>query len=203
MSPRVLRVDPRRPDEAAIREAAAALAEGRLVVIPTETVYGLCADPRNEAAMTALCVAKRRPEEKKCACLVGGLDHLLAAGAVVDPVVHRLAERFWPGPLTLVLDTPAGPAGFRWPDHEVALAVVRAFGRPVAATSANRSGEPPARTAAEAVAALGDAVALVLDGGPVSGGVPSTVMKVHRGVITVLREGALSGARVRAELHSV
>ncbi len=200
MTPRVHRVDPARPDEAAIRDAAAALAAGRLVVVPTETVYGLCADPRSEAAMTALCAAKRRPEEKKCACLVGGLGHLAEAGAVLDAAARALADRFWPGPLTLVLDTPAGPAGFRWPDHAVALAVVRAFGRPVAATSANLSGEPPARTAAEAVAALGDAVALVLDGGPVPDGVPSTVAQVRGGEVTILREGAIPAAGLRAAL---
>lgn len=200
MPPRILRVDPRRPDEGAMRAAAAALAAGRLIVVPTETVYGLCADPRNPDAMNAVCAAKGRPEEKKCACLVGGLGHLVVAGAVLCPTVRALADRFWPGPLTLVLDTPDGPSGFRWPDHEVALEVVRTFGRSVAATSANRSGEAPAQTAAEAAAALGDFVDLVLDSGPVPGGVPSTVVKVHDGRIEILREGAISESRLRAAL---
>lgn len=200
MPPRVLHVDRGRSDEGAAGAAAAALAAGRLVIIPTETVYGLCADPRSEVAMAALCAAKGRPEEKKTACLVGGLGHIIVAGAVVCPVVRALADRFWPGPMTLVLDTPAGPSGFRWPDHQVALDVVTAFGRPVAATSANRSGEAPAQTAAEAVAALGDAVEVVLDGGPVPGGVPSTVVRVRDGRIEILRAGAIPEARLRAEL---
>ncbi|OQW98094.1 MAG: threonylcarbamoyl-AMP synthase [Verrucomicrobia bacterium A1] len=196
MPPRILRVDPHNPDEGAVRAAVAALAAGRLVILPTETVYGLCADPRNEAAMAALCTAKGRPEEKKCARLVAGLDPLLRAGAILCPTARALAARFWPGPLTLVLDTPGGPEGFRWPDHAVALAVLRAFGGPLVATSANRSGEAPALTAPDAVAALGDAVEVVLDSGPVPGGVPSAVVRIHDGQVEVLRAGAIPEAQI-------
>lgn len=191
MPPRVLRVDPLRPDEASVQAAADSLAAGRLVILPTETVYGLCADPRHADAMLALYAAKGREEGKKCACLVGGPGHLACAGAVLCPTTRALAKRFWPGPLTLVLDTPGGPEGFRWPDHAVALAVLRAFGRPILATSANRSGDAPALTAAEAVAALGDAVDVVLDSGPVPGGVPSTVARIHEDRIEILRAGAI------------
>lgn len=198
MPPRILRVDPHNPDEGAVRAAVAALASGRLVVIPTETVYGLCADPRNEAAMASLCAAKGRPEEKKCARLVAGLEPLLRAGAILCPAARALAERFWPGPLTLVLDTPGGAEGFRWPDHGAALAVLRAFGRPIAATSANRSGGAPALTAPDAVDALGDAVEVVLDGGPVPGGVASTVVRIHDGQVGILRAGAIPEAQIRA-----
>ena len=200
MAPQVIPVDPRRPESAAVRAAAQALAAGRLVIVPTETVYGLCADPRKPAALEAVFAAKGRPDGKPLACLVGGLGHLVVTGAAIDPNVRALAESFWPGPLTLVLDTPAGVAGFRWPDHAVALEVVHALGRPVAATSANRSGEAPARTAAEAVAALGGSVDIVLDGGPVPGGVPSTVVRVHEGRVEILREGAIPAARIRAVL---
>ena len=199
MSPRIVRAPAGAPpDRNAMDEAVRALARGGLVVLPTETVYGLAADPRNPEAMARLGAAKGRDAGKPVALLIAGPRHIESEGGRLDGCARRLAERLWPGPLTLVIDTPRGPTGFRWPDHPFPQAVIRAFGRPIAATSANRSGEPDALTADAAVAALGAAVDLVVDGGPVPGAVASTVVRVTAAGIEILREGAIPAERIRA-----
>lgn len=184
-------VDARKPDAAAIAEALAALKRGELVIVPTETVYGLAADDCNLAALEKLFEAKGRPKDKPIALLAAGIADLERHGAKLPPAARQLAEKFWPGPLTLVLDSPAGWLGFRIPDHPVILALLRAWGGVLAVTSANRSGEPPATTAAAALAALEPFVALALDAGPATGGIPSSVVKVDGERVEVLREGAI------------
>jgi L-threonylcarbamoyladenylate synthase len=186
----------------ALDAAAGALTAGELVVLPTETVYGIaCAlDP---VALARLVEAKDRSIDKGITLLVNDLGQALPL-ARIPRAADRLARRFWPGPLTLVL--PARPeanlpglvtgglgtVGFRSP----AVAEVRALARrlgPLPLTSANRSGERDATTATEALAVLGQRVALVLDGGPSPGGVPSTVLAVSDGPEPprILRRGAL------------
>lgn len=194
---RIIPIDPVRPDPAAIGEAVRVLAAGGLAVLPTETVYGLAADPRSAPAMDRLYAAKGRPAGKPVALLVDGAGALAEAGAGVPPAARALLGRYWPGPLTLVLDTPGGPVGFRCPDHPVALALLRLFGRPLAASSANRSGRPDPLTAADAAAELGTSVDLFLDGGRVPGGVPSTVVRVTSGnEWRILRRGAIAAPDV-------
>ncbi len=190
-------VDPRQPDAAILDEALTALRGGGLVIVPTETVYGLAADDRNPAALAQLFEAKGRPQDKPIALLAAGVDELERHGAKLPPAARRLAAKFWPGPLTLVLDSPAGWLGFRIPDHPATLALLRAWGGVLAVTSANRSGEPPATTAAAALAALAPFVALALDAGPAAGGVPSTVVKVDGERVEVLRAGAISEEEIR------
>lgn len=181
-----------------IRRAAEALKRGELVVVPTETVYGVAARADSAAALERLYAAKGRAESKRIARFADGLAAVRAAGARVDAAAERLAAAFWPGPLTLVLEMAAGEwEGFRVPDHAVALAWLRELGGVApAVTSANRSGEPPARTADEAWAALAPHVAVALDAGPVTGGVPSTVVKAGAGGVEILREGALGRAEI-------
>ena len=176
-----------------IRRAAEALKRGELVVVPTETVYGVAVRADSAAALERLYAAKGRAESKRIARFADGLAAVRAAGARVDAAAERLAAAFWPGPLTLVLEMASGEwEGFRVPDHAVALAWLRELGGVApAVTSANRSGEPPARTAHEAWAALAPHVALALDAGPVVGGVPSTVVKAGAGGVEILRAGAL------------
>jgi L-threonylcarbamoyladenylate synthase len=174
-----------------IEEAVSVIARGELVVIPTETVYGLAVDPRVPGAVDKIYGAKERPESKPVAFLAADLEQVRALGAVMEPPAVRLARRFWPGPMTLVVKTPSGFVGFRVPDYPVALSLLWKAGSALAVTSANRSGNEPALTAAEAVAALGDRVALVLDAGTSPGGVPSTVVKVDGDKVDVLREGAI------------
>ena len=194
---KIRRVDARQPAAAALAAALAALRRGELVIVPTETVYGLAADERNPAAMGKLFEAKGRPPEKPVALLAAGVAELERHGARLPPAAKKLAEKFWPGPLTLVLDSPAGWLGFRIPDHPVMLALLRAWGGVLAVTSANRSGEPPATTAAAALAVLEPFVALALDAGPAAGGVPSTVVKVDGAHADILRAGAIAADEIR------
>jgi len=192
----------------ALHRAAAALRAGLVVGVPTETVYGLAVLPHRDA-LERLLVAKRRSPDKGVALLVDSLDQVRAL-AEVPASAARLAARFWPGALTLVL--PVRPAlelpalltggrptlGVRLPDHAVPRALARLLG-PIATSSANISGAPDATTAAQLAASLGDAVALILDDGPVRGGVPSTVVGCPAdGPPAVLREGALSAAAIAA-----
>ena len=190
--------------DAAVRE----LHLGTVVAIPTETVYGLAVLP-NDAALERLIGAKRRSADKGVALLVDSIEQVRAV-AVLSPVAEMLADRFWPGTLTLVL--PVRPdrrlpdlltggrttIGVRLPDHAVPRQLARRLG-PIAVSSANLSGERDARTAQQVVATLGADIALVLDDGPVRGGVPSTVVAcLDDGSLQILREGAISEADVRA-----
>ncbi len=186
--------------------AAAALRRGELVVLPTDTVYGLAAWPWDAAAIARIYAAKGRPESKALPVLVGETSHLARVAAALPPCAERLAARFWPGALTLVVPkhpelpaalSPYPTVGVRMPDHPDALALLRLTG-PLAVTSANRSGEMPARTAAEAVAQLGDAVAVVLDAGPARGGLPSTVADCTTTPPRVLRAGPVTAAAIAA-----
>ncbi|HVL98743.1 MAG TPA: L-threonylcarbamoyladenylate synthase, partial [Egibacteraceae bacterium] len=199
----VLRVERDRPAPAAIASAAAVLRAGGLVAFPTETVYGLGADARREDAVRAVFAAKGRPADNPLIVHVADAAGLGAVAASVPPLAARLAERFWPGPLTLVVDAaPAVPAvttgglatvAVRVPDHPVALALLRAADLPVAAPSANRSGRPSPTTGAHVVEDLAaSGVALLLDAGPSGIGIESTVVDARGAAPVVLREGAIS-----------
>jgi len=195
--PTLTLVDPLRPDAAIIQRAIAVLAAGRLIVVPTETVYGVAADPHNPAAMARLYAAKGRDRDKPVAHLVADLTCAGQPGLALPPAAQALARRFCPGPITLVLpDGVGGCTGWRVPGHGVALALLKAWGGALAVSSANLSGEPPARTAPEAAAALRGRVDFILDAGPAPGGVPSTVIKVDWSGVTILRECAISRAQV-------
>lgn len=194
----------------AVDAALAALADGGIVGVPTETVYGLAVLP-TQASLEALVAAKGRDPGKGIALLVDGLGQL--AGVVqVPPAALRLATRFWPGALTLVLPIRPGLAlpelltggrttlGVRVPDHDVPRTLARRLG-PLAVSSANRTGRPDALSAAELVDAVGDRARLVLDDGPVRGGRASSVVAVpSEGPIDILREGAIDRATLEAAL---
>jgi tRNA threonylcarbamoyl adenosine modification protein (Sua5/YciO/YrdC/YwlC family) len=177
-------------DASAVRTAADALAAGRLVVIPTDTVYGLAADPRVSGAEERLRAAKGREPRKPIPILAADADAVTAAGFAMNEIERRLAT-VWPGPLTIVLRKGDATEGIRVPDHPVARSLIRECGGLLRVTSANRSGEEPARTASEAEAALGGKAAVILDDGPSPGGTPSTVVRVDDGRLVILREGAI------------
>ncbi len=184
-----------------VREAARLLRDGRLVIIPTETVYGVAALASSPAAMARLYAAKGRPPAKPVARMIASADALPAAlGTDVPPAARRLAAAFWPGPLTLVLRGSDGiPVGYRVPDHPVALAWLRALGDAVpAVTSANRSGEPAATDAASAWRALRPHAALALDGGPSRQGQASTVVQLEGPTLRILREGPIPASSISA-----
>jgi len=176
--------------------AAELMADGRLVAFPTDTVYGVACALDREEQRSELVKLKGRPEDKPIPVLVAEASQVTAAGYVLDERARSLAARWWPGPLTLVLPATDGgdSLGFRVPDHDVALALIRLAG-PLLATSANRSGEPETLGADEvqiAFAVHGDLLAAVIDGGPAPGGTASTVVDLTAEPARLLREGAIS-----------
>jgi len=190
--------------------AAGLLRQGRLVALPTETVYGLAADATQERAVQANYDAKGRPETKPLNVLVDGMAMVGAVCRDVPADAYRLADAFWPGPLTMILRgrgtlppiVPAGGAtqGVRCPDHPATLAVIRALGRPLACPSANLSGGPSPKTAGEVLAQLGGRIDAVLDGGPCSVGVESTILDLTVTPYRILRQGGLGREEIEAVL---
>ena len=173
--------------ETAIEAAAQAVQRGGLVVLPTDTVYGIGADAFDHAAVQALLDAKGRGREMPPPVLVSAATTLAALATNVQSYVEALTEAFWPGPLTLVCDQQPsltwdlgetrGTVAVRMPDHELALALLERTG-PMAVSSANKTGEPAAEDADAAERMLGQDVSVILDGGPVSGGLASTIVDV-------------------------
>ncbi len=190
-------------DAVAIAAAVATLHDGGVVCFPTETTYGLAVNALDAAAVARLCERKLRPAGSPIALIAPDVDGALALFAPKVPErVLTLAHRYWPGPLTIVAAARAGlpeelvgdsGVGVRVSIHPVAAALVRAFGGPITATSANRSGEPAPTTAAAARAALGTAVDYYLDGGGTPGGPPSTIVLITpHDELQLLRAGAIS-----------
>jgi len=190
--------------------AAGLLRQGRLVALPTETVYGLAADATQERAVQANYDAKGRPETKPLNVLVDGMAMVGAVCRDVPADAYRLADAFWPGPLTMILRgrgtlppiVPAGGAtqGVRCPDHPATLAVIRALGRPLACPSANLSGRPSPKTADGVLAQLGGRIAAVLDGGPCAVGMESTILDLTVTPYRILRQGGLGREEIQAVL---
>lgn len=190
-------------DADGIARAVACLRAGGLVALPTETVYGLAADAGNAAAVARIYAAKGRPQFNPLICHIAD-PGLIDAYAEADATAQALARAFWPGPLTLVLPaqepspvSPLARAGLatlalRCPAHPVAQAVLAAFGGPLVAPSANASGALSPTSAAHVVASLGDRVDLVLDAGPTSRGLESTIVRVEPGRLVLLRPGPIA-----------
>src|SRR5918996_3628278 len=172
---RLTRLDVREghPDPHAIARAGAVLRRGGLVALPTETVYGLGANARDAAAVRRIFEAKGRPADNPLIVHLAAAEQLAQVVATITPLARTLADRFWPGPLTVVLDAAAGlpsvttgglrTVAVRVPGHPVARAVIEAAGVPVAAPSANRSGRPSPTTADHVAADLGDRIDLLVD----------------------------------------
>jgi L-threonylcarbamoyladenylate synthase len=210
---RRLAVDPRQPDPSAIAEAADALRAGRLVAFPTETVYGLGADALSAEAVAAVFAAKARPSTDPLIVHLASAADLLRVAAEVPPAARALADRFWPGPLTLIVprraDVPAIVAAglptiaVRVPSHPVAHAVIKASRVPVAAPSANRFSRPSPTSAAHVLADLDGRIDLVLDAGPTDIGVESTIVDCTGVVPLVRRAGGVGVDDLAAVLPSV
>ena len=187
---RILRVDRRQPEPAPIEDARLVLEAGGLVIVPTETVYGIACNPSVPGAMEKLIAAKGRDGGKPVARLAAGPEQVAESAINWNRGLQALAEQYWPGPLTLVLETAEGWTGYRIPDHAVALELAKACGCTLALTSANLSGEPDTKTVEEAIASV--KADLALDSGPsAEQAIPSTVVKVDGRHIECLREGRL------------
>ena len=203
----------REPSAAALEEAAGLLAAGRLVAFPTETVYGLGADGLDGEAVARIFAAKGRPADNPLILHIAGVELLGQVARVVPAPAERLAAAFWPGPLTLVLPkarsvpriTTAGldTVAVRVPAHPVALALLQAFGGPIAAPSANRSGRPSPTRAEHVAEDFGAEVAMVLDGGATTLGIESTVVDCTESPPVLLRLGALSREAIEAVVGPV
>jgi L-threonylcarbamoyladenylate synthase len=176
-----------------IGRAAQLLREGAVVAFPTDTVYGVGVAASRPDRLEALFALKQRPLDRRIPMLVAGLDQAVDHGATVDERAWALASRFWPGALTIVLPFGDGTQGFRAPDHPVALALIAAAG-PILATSANISDQPDTLGADEVLIAFAtqqDELPAVVDGGPVPGGVASTVIDLSVTPASILREGPI------------
>ena len=193
-APELLRVTSR-SETGALKRAADLITAGGLAIIPTDTVYGLAADARVDEAKDRIRTAKGRAAGKPIPLLAAGIEEIMHYGGRLNRTERALADRFWPGPLTLVLSmahgAPERNEGFRVPDHEVALALLGGVGGVMRVTSANRSGSPPALCAKDAIRELGECVAVVIDAGVAPGGTASTVVKVLGDRLRILRHGAL------------
>ncbi len=195
-------VDPASPQRDALEEAAKWILAGRVVAIPTDTLYGLAVDPFSAAAVDALFAAKDRPGERALPLIASDRAQVERVLGPLTPLGARLADRGWPGPLTLVVAAPrsiaaavtagTGTVGVRVPQHDVARAIARMVGRPLTATSANISGEPATDDPDRVEASLGDRIEMLVDVGRTAGGLPSTIVDVTGAEPRLIRAGAVS-----------
>ena len=193
-----------------VSRAVACLRAGELVAFPTETVYGLGADALNPEAIARIFAAKRRPADHPLIVHLPGVEHLERWAVNIPESARKLAAVFWPGPLTLILkrhptvpDAVAGgqdTVGLRVPNHPLALQLLREFNGGVAAPSANRFGHVSPTTAAHVREELGDAVSMIVDGGPCAVGIESTILDLSGAEVRILRPGMLDAAAIATVL---
>ena len=188
-------------DDLHINQAIAILKHGGVVAFPTDTVYGVGVDPFQPEAVRKLYQIKGRPIDKPIPILVGSVSDVERVAQNLPPTFSQLAERFWPGELTLIVEAKSLPpevtaggdtVGVRMPDHPLALALLQRFGGAVATTSANKSDEPPATSAVEVESELGALVSVILDGGETATKIASTVLDLSVSPPQILRQGGIS-----------
>ena len=200
-----LRLNPAQLSRGAIEHAAAAIRRGGVVAIPTDTVYGLAGNPFDAEAVQRIVRLKGRPEGKPILLLVDSLRQVETLAAELPESYRRLAARFWPGPLTMILRAAGsvppwitagtGTVAVRLPSSIVVRELARAARMPLTGTSANRSAQPPALTAAQVREQMPAGLALILDAGPAPSRVPSTMVDLT-GEPRIVREGAIAAADV-------
>jgi len=216
----LLRVNAQTPEADNLRYAADFLARGAVVAIPTDTVYGLAADPFNLAAVDEIYRVKGRPEARALPILVNSVDQAILLsrerifeGSVVEPMPRhflRLAHKFWPGALTLVVEAASrvplkvtantGRVALRWPKSAIVEQLIEEFNGPVTGTSANVSGFPSCASAAQVMKQLGARVPLILDGGESGATLVSTIVELNGDSWRIGREGAISVAEIERAL---
>ncbi|MFQ5881733.1 MAG: L-threonylcarbamoyladenylate synthase [Candidatus Methylomirabilales bacterium] len=209
-SPRILSVDPHDPDPRVIREVVQVVQAEGLVALPTDTLYGLGADIFSGAAVQRILMLKARPHDKPIPIFISSIAALEEIARGVPEAAKRLAQQFWPGPLTLILHASpeipenitagTGTVGVRIPNLPLIQAILAPLKRPLTGTSANRSGGINPVIAADVLKALGTQLDLLVDGGKTSGGVASTVLDCTQFPFRVIRDGAIERGAIAALL---
>jgi L-threonylcarbamoyladenylate synthase len=194
-------VDPDSPQRDAIQEAAKWILSGGIVAVPTDTLYGLAANPFSADAIARIFAVKGRAAERALPLVAADAAQVAAHLGPLSPMAARLVARFWPGPLTLLVAVPAGLArevtggtgkvGIRVPANDVVRAICALAGRPITATSANISGHPATASPDDVERTLGDRIDLLIDTGPTRGGAPSTIVDVTGPEPILIRAGAI------------
>lgn len=197
----LLKISPENPDPAAISYAAEFIRRGELVAIPTDTFYGIAVDPFNLAAVDQLYRAKVRPETRALPILVNTVAQAVSLARDVPYTFHRLAAKFWPGPLTLLVEASTGvplkvtantgDVALRWPKSPIVDALINLAKGPITGTSANISGQAACSTALELMEQMGDRIPLIIDGGETPGNLASTIVKLEGDDWTVMRPGVI------------
>jgi len=207
-----VRVDPGAPQRDAIAEAAKWIVLGRVVAIPTDTLYGLAVDPFRAAAVARAFEVKGRGADRALPLIAADVAQIAQQIGALSPLAQRLADRYWPGPLTMLMPAPqslaadvsagTGAVGVRVPADDIARAVCAASGRVVTATSANISGMPPTPDPEVVEATLGGRIDFLLDAGPSPGGPPSTIVDVTSDEPRLIRAGAISWEEIQTWLYT-
>ncbi len=210
MKTRTVVVDPKQPQAEVVQQAVAALRQGGLVAFPTDTLYALGADALAADAIERVLLVKGRHRGKPLSILVPSVEAIVALGVSLGDGVHDLMQAFWPGPLTVVVKAPGrfpavltaatGTIGLRIPGGVVAQSILAAFGGPIIGTSANKAGGADPADAKTVQRAVGGQIDLILDGGRVALGVPSTVIDCSVEPARLLREGAVPRAALAAKI---
>lgn len=203
MTAEVLRIHPDEPEQGLIDYIAACVDSGQVVALPTDTFYGLAVDPVNLAAVDRIYDIKTRARHKPLSLLIADVAQAYGLARNCDTAFDRLAERFWPGPLTIIMKAGSrlplrvtantGNVALRVPEATIARAVVTKLGLPITATSANLSGHPECTSADSVRGQLGDKIPLIVDGGPTARAVATTIVDLSGGGSSwsILREGAI------------
>jgi L-threonylcarbamoyladenylate synthase len=211
LSAELLKISPENPDPAAIRYAAEFIRRGELVAIPTDTFYGIAADPFNLAAVDQIYRVKGRPETRALPILVNTISQALVLSRDVPYTFHKLAAKFWPGPLTLLVEASTGVplkvtahtgnVALRWPKSAIVDALIALARGPITGTSGNVSGRPACSTAIDLLEQLGDRLPLILDAGETPGNLASTIVRLEGDDWAVMREGVITEQEIRAALE--
>jgi len=199
LSAELLRVHAQSPEPSILRYAADFLSRGRVVAVPTDTVYGLAADPFNLSAVEGIYRVKGRPESRALPILVNSIEQAMLLGREVPTNFLRLTHKYWPGPLTVVVDAAqrlplkvtanTGRVALRWPRSPIVSGLIDEFGGPITGTSANISGHPSCVSAAHVLEQLGERLSLILENGEITEGLPSTIVVLTGDSWKIVREG--------------
>jgi L-threonylcarbamoyladenylate synthase len=211
LSAELLKISPENPDPAALRYAAAFIRRGELVAIPTDTFYGIAADPFNLSAVDQIYRVKGRPETRALPILVNTTTQAVALSRDVPYTFHRLAAKFWPGPLTLLVEASSGVplkvtahtgnVALRWPKSAIVNALIDLIKGPITGTSGNISGQPACASAIDLLEQMGDRLPLIIDAGATPGNLASTIVKLEGDDWAMMREGVITEQQIKSALE--